>query len=112
MLTAARALELAGRHQARALRDAAGHAAALGEPVGFLRRPVTGGAVFEAGALHSARTCAVIDEHGTLRLVSGERPGEAFLRPRPAGPRFRAGVERAAEAALVAAARPRDDEAI
>ena len=109
MLTATRALELASRHQRRAVRDAADYAAALGEPVGFLRRAVVRGAVFEAVALDSARTCAVVDEHGALRLVAGERPGDAFRRPAP--PRFRAGTERAAEAALVAAARPRDDEA-
>jgi hypothetical protein len=106
MLKATRALELAGRHQRGAVREAADYAAALGEPVGFLRRAVAGGAVFEAVALDSARTCAVVDEHGALRLVAGERPGDAFRRPAP--PRFRAGVERAAEAALVAAARPRD----
>jgi hypothetical protein len=106
MLNATRALELAGRHQRGAVREAADYAAALGEPVGFLRRAVPGGAVFEAVALDSARTCAVIDEHGTLRLVAGERPGEVLRRP--ATPRFRAGAQRAAEAALVAAARPRD----
>ena len=109
MLTATRALELAGRHQARALRDAAAHAATLGEPVGFLRHAVACGAIFEAVALDSARTCAVVDEHGALRLVSGERPGAAFRRPAPA-PRFRTSVRRVAEAALVAAARPRDEQ--
>jgi hypothetical protein len=108
VLTATRALELAGRHQAGAVRDAADYAATLGEPVGFLRRPVAGGAVFEAVALDSARTCAVVDEHGALRFVAGERPAEALRHPAPA--RFRAGVRRAAEAALVSAARPRDDK--
>jgi hypothetical protein len=108
MLTVARALELAGRHQARALRDAADHGAALGEPIGFLRRPVAGGAVFEAVALDSARTCAVVDQHGALRFVSGERPGVAFHRPVPVR-RFRATARRAAERALVAAARPVED---
>jgi hypothetical protein len=108
MLTATRALELADRHQLRAVRDAAEYAAALGEPVGFLHRCVTGGTVFEAVALDSARTCAVIDEHGALRYVTGDRPGAAFRRPAPS--RFRAGIRRTAEAALVAAARPRDDE--
>src|SRR3954469_19998311 len=108
MLTAARALELAGRHQARALRDAADHAAALGEPVGFLRRPVAGGAVFEAVALDSARPCAVIDEHGALRFVAGERPAADFRRPVPAR-RFGASARRTAERALVAAARPVED---
>jgi len=106
MLNSTRALELAGRHQRGAVREAADYAAALGEPVGFLRRAVAGGAVFEAVALDSARTCAIVDEHGTLRLVAGERPGDALRRPAP--PRFRAGARRAAEAALVAAARPRD----
>ena len=105
MLNSTRALELAGRHQRGAVREAADYAAALGEPVGFLRRAVAGGAAFEAVALDSARTCAIVDEHGTLRLVAGERPGDALRRPAP--PRFRAGARRAAEAALVASARPR-----
>ncbi|MEA2384699.1 MAG: hypothetical protein QOH72_4670 [Solirubrobacteraceae bacterium] len=108
MLTATKALELAGRHQLRAVRDAAGYAASLGEPVGFLQRRVAGGMIFEAVALDSARTCAVIDEHGGLGFVTGERPGGAFRRPAPA--RFRASIRRTAEAALVAAARPRGDE--
>jgi hypothetical protein len=108
MLTATRALALADRHQLHAVRDAADYALALGEPVGFLRRRVAGGAVFEAVALDSARTCAVVDERGALRFVGGERPA-AMLR-RPAPPRVRAGVRRAAEAALVAAAHPRGDE--
>jgi hypothetical protein len=108
MLTATRALELAGRHQLRALRDAAEYAAALGEPVGFLHRRVAGGTVFEAVALDSARTCAVVDERGALRFVTGDRPGAAFRRPAPS--RFRAGVRRTAEATLVAAARPHGDE--
>jgi hypothetical protein len=108
MLTATRALELAGHHQLRAVRDAADYAAALGEPVGFLQRRVAGGTVFEAVALDSARTCAVIDERGALRFVTGERPGAAFRRPAP--PRFRTAIRRAAEAALVAAARPCADQ--
>jgi hypothetical protein len=110
MLTPTRALDVAARHQRRALLDAAAHGAALGEPVGFLRRTVAGGAVFEAVALDSARTCAVVDERGGLVFVAGERPHEALRRP-ATGRRFRASVTRAAEAALVAAARPRDDEA-
>jgi hypothetical protein len=108
MLTATRALELAGRHQLRAVRDAAEYAAALGEPVGFLHRRVAAGTIFEAVALDSARTCAVVDERGALRFVTGDRPGAAFRRPAPS--RFRAGVRRTAEATLVAAARPRGDE--
>jgi hypothetical protein len=103
MLTATRALDLAARHQLRALRDATEYATALGEPVGFLQRRVAGGTVFEAVALGSARTCATVDEHGVLRFVAGERPGDALRRSAPV--RFRAGVRRAAEAALVAAAR-------
>ena len=110
MLTPTKAFEVAARHQRRALIDATAHAAALGEPVGFLRRPVAGGAVFEAVALDSARTCAVVDERGALSFVAGERPADALGRP-ATGSRFRAGVARAAEAALVATARPRDDDA-
>jgi hypothetical protein len=105
MLTASRALELAARHQLRAVRDATEYATALGEPVAFLRRRVPGGTVFEAVALDSARTCAIVDEHGALRFVAGERPGPAARRPAPV--RLRAGLRRAAEAALVGAARPR-----
>lgn len=107
MLTTAKALEVAGRHQRTALLDASAYAAMLGEPVAFLRRTVAGGAQFEAIALHSSRTCAVVDERGMLRYVSGERAGEACRRPAP--PRFRADATRCAEATLVAAARPRDD---
>ena len=109
MLTVTKAVELAARHQRSALIEANAHAARLGEPVGFLRRAGTGGAVFEAVALDSARTCAVVDERGALRFIAGQRPGEAFRRPAP-DRRFRAGAARA-EAALVAAARPRGDEA-
>ena len=108
MLSPTRALELAARHQRRAVRAAADHAAALGEPVGFLRRHVAGGAVFEAVALDSARTCAVVDEHGALRFVAGDRRGAARRHPAPR--RFRGGLRRAAEAALAATARPRGDE--
>jgi hypothetical protein len=109
MLTATRALEVAARHQRGALIEAAEYAGALGEPVGFLRRTVPGGAVFEAVALDSARTCAVVDGRGELRLVAGdERPSEPHCRPVPP-PRFSASVSRAAERALVAYARPRED---
>jgi hypothetical protein len=109
MLPAAEALDLAGPHQRRALRDAAAFAGALGEPVRFLFRTVPGGTVFEAVALDSARTCAVVDEHGALRYVAEPRPGGAWDRPAaPApAPRFPAGARRAAECALVSAARPR-----
>ena len=106
MLTATRALELAARHQRRALVDAASYAGALGEPVGFLRRAVAGGAVFEAIALDSARTCAIVDARGELRLVEGERRPQRPVVP----PRFSATVSRAAHAALVACARPRDEQ--
>jgi hypothetical protein len=106
MLTIARALDVAGRHQRAALLDASAYAAALGEPVAFVRRAVAGGAQFEAVALDSARACAVVDEHGELRYVSGMRAGEAFRRPAP--PRVRTSARRRAEAALVAAARPRE----
>jgi hypothetical protein len=109
MLTADHAIELAGRRQRRAVREAAGFAAVLGEPVGFLRRAVPGGAVFEAVALDSARTCAVVDEHGTLRLAPPAltrdpwEHGDAMPAPTP---RFRAGPRRDAERALQMAARP------
>lgn len=118
MITADHAIELAHRRQRRALREAAGFAAVLGEPVGFLRRPVAGGTVFEAVALESARTCAIVDERGTLRLAppapvrepweySGPLDPDAAandpLRPVVA-PRF--GSRAAVERALVAAARP------
>ena len=111
MLTTDHATQLAGRRQRRAVREAAGFAAALGEPVGFLRRAVPGGAVFEAVALDSARTCAIVDEHGTLRLVPPARvreaPDHGDATPAPTStPRFRAGTRRAAERALQIAARP------
>jgi hypothetical protein len=111
MLTATRALEVAARHQRGALIQAAEYAAALGEPVGFLRRTVPGGAVFEAVALDSARTYAVVDGRGELRLVTGDkRPSELHRPPVPPA-RFSASVPRAAERALVACARPREDTA-
>jgi hypothetical protein len=104
MLTATRALEVAARHQRRALVDAAGYATALGEPVGFLRRSVPGGAEFEAVGLDSARTCAVVDARGELRLVDGARRPQAGAAPM----RFSTAVSGAADAALIACARPRD----
>jgi hypothetical protein len=109
MLTTTRALEIAARHQRRALISAAEYATALGEPVGFLRRPVPGGAVFEAVALDSARTCAVVDARGELQLVEGERrPAPPRLRAVPT--RFSTSVARAADAALAAYARPRGEQ--
>ena len=109
MLTATKALEVAARHQRGALIQAAEYAAALGEPVGFLRRTVPGGAVFEVVALDSARTCAVVDGRGELRLVAGDK-GPSERHPRAVPPaRFSASVARAAERALVAGARPRAD---
>jgi hypothetical protein len=108
MLTVTRALEAAARHQRRALVDAAEYARALGEPVAFLRRAVAGGAVFEAIALDSARTCAVVDARGELSLVGGERRPQAHRAPPPE--RFATSVGRAAEAALLACARPRDTQ--
>jgi hypothetical protein len=109
MLTATRALEVAGRHQRRALISAAEYATAFGEPVGFLRRAVPGGAVFEAVALDSARTCAVVDARGELQLVAGERR-PALPRVRPLPTRFSTSVARAADAALSACARPRGEQ--
>jgi hypothetical protein len=108
MLTATRALEVAARHQRRALVDAAEYATALGEPVAFVRRAVAGGAVFEAVALDSARTCAVVDARGRLSLVDGERRPQP--RRAPVAKRFSTSVGRAAEAALAACARPRDEQ--
>jgi hypothetical protein len=108
VLSADHAIELADRRQRRALREAAGFAAVLGEPVGFLRRAVPGGAVFEAVALRSARTCAIVDEHGALRLAPAPASSEPWDRanaPTPV-PRFSAAARRAAERTLTAAARP------
>jgi hypothetical protein len=109
VLTATRALEVAARHQRRALVDAAEYATALGEPVAFLRRAVPGGAVFEAVALDSARTCAVVDARGELSLVSGPRRAQPERRA-ATRPRFSA-IIGAADAALAAAARSRDADA-
>jgi hypothetical protein len=108
MLAAVNAIELADRRQRRALREAAGFAAVLGEPVAFLRRSVPGGVVFEAVALESARTCAIVDEHGALRLAPAAPPAEPRDRPVAAAPvpRFSAMTRRAAERALTATTRP------
>jgi hypothetical protein len=105
MLTTARAIERAARPQRAAILDAAAHAAVLGESVGFLCHAVPGGTTFEAVALDSARTCALIDEHGKVEFVSGERPAADFRRPVPAR-RFGARGRDVAERALVATARP------
>src|SRR4051794_41822267 len=84
MLPATRALEVAARHQRRALISAAEYATALGEPVGFLRRAVAGGAVFEAVALDSAPPRAVRDARGELQLLDRERrPARPPRRPGP-----------------------------
>jgi hypothetical protein len=118
MITADHAIEVAHRRQRRALREAAGFAAVLGEPVGFLRRTVAGGTVFEAVALESARTCAVVDERGTLRLAPPAPAREPWEYAGPLDPEAAAGdplrpavasrfgSRAAAERALVAAARP------
>jgi len=107
MLTAPEALALADRRQRRAVSDAAAFAAALGEPVRFVHRLLpAGGMVFEAVALDSARTCAVVDEHGALRLVADERSPEPWERPATLAPRVPGATRRAAEAALRTAARP------
>jgi hypothetical protein len=107
MLSADRAVALADRRQRRAVREAAALGAMLGGPVGFVQRAVPGGAVFEAVALDSARTCAVVDERGELRLP----PRAARRDPADAGheaptARFGVGAREAAERALVTAARP------
>jgi hypothetical protein len=98
MLTPTQAIDGADPSQRRALRRAAQFATALGEPVGFLRRPVPGGAVFEAVALGSARTCAVVEADGGLRFVAAPRRDDPWgrgatgarrrraERPRPGAP--------------------------
>ena len=111
VLTETDALKVAERHQQRAVRDAAEFAVLLGEPVGFLVRAVPGGTVFEAIALDSARTCAFVDEHGTLRRHAGAPRGSAWDREPSPAPRFPAGTRRAAERALALAARPRPRDA-
>jgi hypothetical protein len=119
MISADDAIALASRRQRRAVRRAADFAASLGEPVGFVRRAVPGGTVFEAIALDSARACAVVDERGTLCLAPPAPAREPWssaglddadgetAEPRPAMQRFGASARRAAEDALVSAARPR-----
>jgi len=118
MITAEHAIEVAHRRQRRALREAAGFAAVLGEPVGFVRRVGAGGIVFEAVALESARTCAIVDERGTLRLAPPTPAREPWEHAGPLDPdaadtdplrpvvATRFGSHAAAERALVAAARP------
>ena len=108
MLPAPKTLELADRRQRRAVLDAAAFAASLGEPVRFvLRRAPGGGAGFEAVALESARTCAIVDELGALRYIA-EGGGAPWQRAgvEVRAPRFHAGTRLAAERALRAAARP------
>jgi hypothetical protein len=105
MLTADQAIALADRRQRRAVREAACLAEALGQPVGFVRRAVPGGATFEAVALGAARTCAIVDEGGALRFAPVARRGAPDT-PAPAR-RLEASTREAAERALRAAARPR-----
>jgi len=105
VLTPDHAIALAARHQRQALRDAAAFAATLGESVGFLCRRVATGTEFEAIALGSARTCAVVAADGDLRYVAGGLPRDPWwraARPAPAGTE-RTGVRVAAERALAAA---------
>jgi SHS2 domain-containing protein len=102
---------LCSRFELESWTESSYYATALGEPIGFVRRTVQDGAVFEAVGLDSARTCAVVDARGELRLVAGEkRAAEPHGRP-VAAARFSTSVSRAAAAALVACARPRDDQA-
>jgi hypothetical protein len=109
VLTPDHAIALATRHQRRAIRDAAAFAAALDEPVGFLCRRGPDGTVFEAVALASARTCAVIDAEGALRHIAGGAPRDPWTRADPSGAAVaeRTRVRRVAERALAATARPR-----
>jgi hypothetical protein len=108
VLTPAHALALAGRHQHAALRDAAAFATAMGQSVAFLCRRGPEGVEFEAVALDSARTCAIVDAEGRLRYVAaGPRdPWERAARA-SAATTTRTGPSRIAEQALAAAARPR-----
>jgi hypothetical protein len=101
VLTADHAVALASRHQRRALRDAAAFATTVGEPVGFLWRRGPEGPEFEAVALGSARTCAIVGTDGGLRYVAGGRPRDS--RRRKAARAERTGPRRAAERALAAA---------
>jgi len=110
MLTAHQALELAERHQRRAVLEAAAFAESLGEPVRFLhRRAPGGGARFEAVALDSARTCAIVDEQGELRYVAGHDRRDPWARGglSASTPRVHTGAPRVAERALRTTARPR-----
>jgi hypothetical protein len=101
VLTPEHAIALAARHQRPALRDAAAFADTLGEPVGFLCRRKPEGTEFEAIALASARTCAIVDTDGGLRYVAGALRRDPARRAADTAPR--AGVLRAAERALAAA---------
>jgi len=101
MLTADHAVALAPRHQRRALRDAAAFATTVGGAVGFLCRLSPEGPEFEAVALGSARTCAVVGADGGLRYVAGGLPRDS--RRRMAATVERTGPRRAAERALAAA---------
>jgi hypothetical protein len=103
------AIASAARHQRRAIRAAAAFADALGEPVGFLCRRDPEGMEFEAVALDSARTCAIVGPDGRLRHVSGGAPRDPSRRPGRLvrGTAERTGVRSAAERALAASARTR-----
>jgi hypothetical protein len=101
VLTVDHALAIAARHQREGLRDAAAFASSLGETVGFLCRRGPEGTEFEAVALGSARTCAIIDADGRLRYVAGALRRDPARRAANTAPR--AGVLRAAERALAAA---------
>jgi hypothetical protein len=101
VLTVDHALAIAARHQREGLRDAAAFGSSLGETVGFLCRRGPEGTEFEAVALGSARTCAIVDADGHLRYVAGGRPRDAFRRA--AARAQRTGARRAAERALAAA---------
>jgi hypothetical protein len=103
VLTPAHALELADRRQRAGLRDAIAYAQALGEPVGFLCRPGPAGAEFEAVALGSARTCAVVDAAGRLHYVTAGAPRTEVRAER----RVARGTRHVVEQALAAAGRPR-----
>ena len=109
MLTHERALELAERHQRDALRDVAAYTSAIGEPVAFLVRRGPAGLAFEAVALGSARTCAIVDEEGGLRYIAGGRVRDPWQRAarQDAAAGAHAGPRRVAEHALTATARPR-----
>lgn len=109
VLTPDHALDLAGRHQRAALREATAFAHGLGQGVAFLCRRGPAGTEFEAVALESARTCAVVGADGRLRYVAGARPRDPWERTvhSSAATTTRTGPRRVAERALAAAARPR-----